>query len=382
MYFCPLMAGIYVHIPFCASRCIYCDFFSSVGFSRRGEYVDAVGKELALRRDELRGEPVTTVYLGGGTPSILSAIERERLFRSLSTVVDWSVCAEVTIEANPDDVTSEFIAQLRDTPVNRLSMGVQSFDDGDLVFLRRRHTARAAVEAVERCRRGGYENISIDLIYGLPNQSLDRWDDNLRQAVALQVPHLSAYNLIYEEGTALWRLREEGRVAECDDELSLQMFQRLMDTLTACGYEHYEISNFARPGRYARHNTSYWQGVPYLGLGASAHSYDGATRRINPASLSRYVDSIGAGQTAFIEEVETPDSLYNERILTSLRTCWGLNLRTLEADFGTERVRYCMTQAQPHLRAGRLELVDGILRITRQGIFTSDDIMSDLFWVD
>ncbi len=376
------MAGFYIHIPFCASRCIYCDFFSSVNSSRRGEYVDAVCRELALRRDELRGEQVTTVYFGGGTPSTLLPVEREKLFMALSSVVDWWACTEVTFEANPDDITADFLRSLRDTPINRLSMGVQSFDDNDLAFLRRRHTARSAIEAVERCRRAGYENLSIDLIYGLPNQSLDRWDDNLQQAVSLQVPHLSAYNLIYEEGTALWRMREQGRVAECDDETSLRMFEMLIDTLTVHGYEHYEISNFAHPGQYARHNTSYWQGIPYLGLGASAHSYDGRSRRINPASLSQYIEAIGRGCTAYEEEIETFDSLYNERILTSLRTCWGLNVKQLEADFGKARTRYCLEQAQPHLSAGRLELEGDILRITRQGIFTSDDIMSDLFWVD
>ncbi len=382
LYFCSPMSGIYIHIPFCASRCVYCDFFSSVDSSRRGEYVDAVARELALRRDELQGEPVTTVYFGGGTPSTLSSAEREKLFATLSTVVDWGACSEVTFEANPDDVTDDFVASLRDTPVNRLSMGVQSFDDSDLAFLRRRHTAQSAVEAVERCRRAGYENLSIDLIYGLPHQTLDRWNENLQRAVALRVPHLSAYNLIYEEGTALWRMREQGRVAECDDETSLRMFERLMDVLATQGYEHYEISNFALPGQYARHNTSYWRGVPYLGLGASAHSYDGRARRINPSSLSLYIETIGQGRAAFEEEVETVDSLYNERILTSLRTCWGLDMSRLESDFGEARAQYCREQARPHLQAGRMELSGDRLRITRQGIFTSDDIMSDLFWVD
>lgn len=376
------MAGIYIHIPFCASRCIYCDFFSSTDSSWRGRYVETVCRELQLRRDELGGEPVSTVYFGGGTPSTLSAAERDRLFDALSTVVDWSGCSEVTFEANPDDVTPLFIESLKTTPVNRLSMGVQSFDDADLAFLRRRHTARSAVEAVERCQAAGYDNLSIDLIYGLPGQTIEGWRANLQQAVALGVPHISAYSLIYEEGTALWRLRERGEVKECDEELSLQMFDELIDRLAAAGYEHYEISNFARDGRYARHNTSYWTGVPYLGLGAAAHSYDGRVRRINPASLSDYIGAIEAGRVACTEEREDSDSLYNERILTSLRTCWGLDLARLRADFGEARLHYCLEQAQPHLQAGRLALDNGVLRITRRGIFTSDDIMSDLFWVN
>ncbi len=376
------MAGIYVHIPFCTSRCIYCDFFSSTDSSLRGGYVDAVCRELALRGGELADEVVSTVYFGGGTPSTLSAGERERLFRALSTVVDWSACDEVTFEVNPDDVTPAFIAALRDTPVNRLSMGVQSFDDSDLAFLRRRHTALAAVEAVTRCLEAGYDNMSIDLIYGLPGQTLAGWDGNLQRAMSLGVPHISAYSLIYEEGTALWRMRERGVVKECDEDTSLQMFERLIDVLAAHGYEHYEISNFARAGRYARHNTSYWQGIPYLGLGAAAHSYDGRCRRVNPLSLPAYMRAINENRVAYAEECETFDMLYNERILTSLRTCWGLDVKRLETDFGPERTQYCLEQARPHIEAGRLAFADGRLRITRAGLFTSDDVMSDLFWVD
>lgn len=376
------MAGLYIHIPFCASRCVYCDFFSSTDFSFKRGYIDAVCRELELRIHELRDEPVFTVYLGGGTPSSLSPSERGRLFRTLSTVVDWSICKEVTLEVNPDDVTPLFISQLKDTPVNRLSMGIQSFDDSDLVFLRRRHTAHAAMEAVDNCLCAGYENISIDLIYGLPGQTVERWTNNLRQAVTLNVPHISAYNLIYEEGTALWRMREKGLVKECEEEESLQMFETLIDVLGFSGYEHYEISNFARSGRYALHNTSYWKGVPYLGLGAAAHSYDGKSRRINPSSLSEYMEALQTGHVAYMEEKETVDSLYNEYILTSLRTCWGLNLKKLEDDFGTERMQCCLEQALPHIRAGRLVVTDDVMRITRKGLFTSDDVMSDLFWVD
>ena len=206
--------------------------------------------------------------------------------------------------------------------------------------------------------------------------------NNLRQAVTLNVPHISAYNLIYEEGTALWRMREKGLVKECEEEESLQMFETLIDVLGFSGYEHYEISNFARSGRYALHNTSYWKGVPYLGLGAAAHSYDGKSRRINPSSLSEYMEALQTGHVAYMEEKETVDSLYNEYILTSLRTCWGLNLKKLEDDFGTERMQYCLEQALPHIRAGRLVVTDDVMRITRKGLFTSDDVMSDLFWVD
>ena len=375
--------GIYIHIPFCVQKCLYCDFPSFGGQEKEYErYTAALCREIEAKSHLAKDWKIKTVFFGGGTPTVLSAQQMKRILDTVFQCFHVESDAEITTEANPGTLSLEKCVALRQMGFNRLSMGVQSFSDADLAFLRRRHTARGAVEAVELCQATGYDNLSIDLIYGLPGQTLEGWQANLQQAVSLGVPHISAYSLIYEVGTALWRMRERGEVKECDEELSLRMFDELIDRLVAAGYEHYEISNFARDRRYARHNTSYWTGVPYLGLGAAAHSYDGRVRRINPASLRKYVEAVESGRTACDEERESRDSLYNERILTSLRTCWGLDLERLRADFGEERLQYCLEQAQPHLRGGRLAVDNGVMRITRAGIFTSDDVMSDLFWVD
>lgn len=375
------MAGLYLHIPFCRTRCIYCDFYSTVGEEVQARYVDALLAEWQLRRDELRGEPVETLYVGGGTPSQLAPRLWGRLFEALGRDIDFGRCREITFEANPDDITPDYASALAALPVDRVSMGVQSFSDENLRFLRRRHTAAQALAAIGCLRRAGFERLSIDLIYGLPGQSVGTWQNDLRQAVALDLPHLSAYNLIYEEGTPLDRLRCEGRVQECDEMLSLQLFETTLDELAAAGYEQYEISNFARPGEYARHNTAYWQGIPYLGLGPSAHSYDGACRRSNPPDLKRYIESMRRGKPFYETEPLDADTRYNDRVITSLRTMWGLDLDAVAADFGEERRRYCLRMARPHMTNGLLEISSGRLKLTRRGLFVSDGVMADLLFV-
>lgn len=375
------MAGLYLHIPFCRTRCIYCDFYSTVGEEVQARYVDALLAEWQLRRDELRGEPVETLYIGGGTPSQLAPRLWGRLFEALGRDIDFGRCREITFEANPDDITPDYATALAALPVDRVSMGVQSFSDENLRFLRRRHTAAQALAAIGCLRRAGFERLSIDLIYGLPGQSVGTWQNDLRQAVALDLPHLSAYNLIYEEGTPLDRLRCEGRVQECDEMLSLQLFETTLDELAAAGYEQYEISNFARPGEYARHNTAYWQGIPYLGLGPSAHSYDGACRRSNPPDLKRYIESMRRGEPFYETEPLDADTCYNDRVITSLRTMWGLDLDAVAADFGEERRRYCLRMARPHMTNGLLETSSGRLKLTRRGLFVSDGVMADLLFV-
>lgn len=375
------MAGLYLHIPFCRTRCIYCDFYSTVGEEVQARYVDALLAEWQLRRDELRGEPVETLYIGGGTPSQLAPRLWGRLFETLGRDIDFGRCREITFEANPDDITPDYATALAALPVDRVSMGVQSFSDENLRFLRRRHTAAQALAAIGCLRRAGFERLSIDLIYGLPGQSVGTWQNDLRQAVALDLPHLSAYNLIYEEGTPLDRLRCEGRLQECDEMLSLQLFETTLDELAAAGYEQYEISNFARPGEYARHNTAYWQGIPYLGLGPSAHSYDGACRRSNPPDLKRYIESMRRGEPFYETEPLDADTRYNDRVITSLRTMWGLDLDAVAADFGEERRRYCLRMARPHMTNGLLEISSGRLKLTRRGLFVSDGVMADLLFV-
>ena len=369
------VAGIYIHVPFCQGRCIYCDFYSTTeGEEWKSRYVDALLAELRMRRDELPLARVHSIYIGGGTPSQLPARALAAILNEVCRLYPVDSDAEVTVEANPDDVTPEWLAALSHTPVNRLSMGVQSFDDALLRLIRRRHTAQQAVCAVEQAARHGISNVSIDLIYGLPTQTMEQWQADVRQALALDVQHLSAYSLSYEEGTPLWRMLEQGRIEEADEELSLCMYEHLIDSTRAAGFTHYEISNFCRPGRHSQHNSAYWHGVPYLGFGPGAHSYDGMrTRRWNLSDLKGYVQAAGS-MPPHQSEVLTDDELYDETVMTRLRTSELLSRDLLTAAYRA----YCMAQAEPHLRAGRLEQAGSTIRLTRQGIFTSNDIISDL----
>jgi oxygen-independent coproporphyrinogen-3 oxidase len=350
---------------------------------RKEEYVRALCRELELRKEYLQGEPLETLYLGGGTPSQLNQQALEQIFETVERVYGLSQCSEITLEANPDDLSEAYVRMLRTLPVNRLSMGVQTFNEEKLRFLHRRHTAAQAIEAVRRCQEAGLTNLSVDLIYGLPGEQPSDWEADLQQAVALQVPHLSAYHLIYEEGTELYRLLEAHRVEEVDEELSVRFFRMLIEQLRAAGYEHYEISNFALPDHYARHNTAYWTGRRYLGAGPSAHSYNGVTRQWNVASLTDYIEALlKEGRVPFELEELDRTTRYNERVITSLRTMWGLNLTQLEQEFGRELVDYCLRNAQPHLQEGRLKKEKDTLKLTAEGIFLSDGIMSDLLSID
>lgn len=375
------MAGIYIHIPFCKTRCIYCDFYSTTRSELKERYVRALCRELEMRREYLRGEPIETIYLGGGTPSQLDEGDFLRIFETIRTVYGMEHCREITLEANPDDLTETYVAMLRRLPFNRISMGIQTFDDATLKLLNRRHNAAQAIEAVDRCRRAGFANISIDLIYGLPGETDERWKQDLQQAVALNVEHISAYHLTYEEGTRLYELLQARRIREVDEESSVRFFSTLMDTLTDAGYEHYEISNFCRPGMHSRHNTSYWKGIPYLGCGASAHSFDRRTREWNVASIDEYIRALEDGHRLYETEPRDPDTAYNECVMTSLRTRQGLSLEEVEKEYGTVLRQYCTDMAQPYLKDGKLEMRDGRLRLTRDGIFVSDGIISDLMYI-
>ena len=270
---------------------------------------------------------------------------------------------------------------LRHFPFNRLSMGIQTFNDATLSVLQRRHNARQALEAFWNCREAGFGNISIDLMYGLPGETLATWQADLKQAVTLHPEHISAYHLIYEEGTPLWKLREEYRVSEIDEDLSVNLFSELIHTLKNAGYEHYEISNFCLPDKYSRHNSSYWTGKTYLGCGASAHSYNGTSRQWNIASLDRYIKGTVNGETVSEKEELDLYTRYNDRIVTALRTCEGIFLRQLQEDFGKELYSYCLRMAAPHLKQGTVKISHGSLHLTEKGVFVSDGIMSDLLWV-
>lgn len=376
------MAGIYVHIPFCASRCSYCDFYSTLRLNEVGEaYVEALINEAQLRKDELQGEKVKTLYLGGGTPSQLPVSLLSRLLNGLGKIFDLNGVEECTVEANPDDVTPEWCAALPSLGVNRVSMGVQSFEDDILRNIGRRHTASQVMAAVSYLRQSGITNISIDLIYGLPGQTLASWTDTVNRAISLEPSHISAYGLTYEPGTRLWYQRERGEITEVPEEQCLEMYKILVERLEDAGFEHYEISNFALPGFRSRHNSSYWNDTPYLGLGAAAHSYDGQVRRVNPPDLAGYIASLQTGKTCFEEECMMRWERYDERVMLGLRTSVGVDAEQLRKDFGEEALRHFVREAQPHIDNGRLCLVDNSHYVlTDKGIMLSDAVIRDLMW--
>lgn len=375
------MAGLYLHIPFCAKRCLYCDFYSNTDMKYREPFVSAIIREMELRQDYIGKEPLETIYFGGGTPSQLQAADFERIFEAIYRLFDTANCREITLEANPDDMTPEYVAALATLPFNRVSMGVQSFKEEDLRFLNRRHNRQQAFHAVALCKENGISNISIDLIYGLPGQTQAEWESNLNEAIRLEIPHISAYHLIYEEGTALYKLLQAGKVSQAEEEVSLALFSTLIERLTEAGYLHYEISNFARPGYLSEHNSSYWTGKKYLGLGPSAHSYNTTEREWNISSLPLYLKGIAAATPAIETEPLGIDTRYNDFIITGLRTMWGVQLTDIRQLFGPDRLDYCLKQAAPYLKQGLLLQKEDTLTLSRAGIFISDGIMSDLLFV-
>lgn len=379
--FAAKMAGLYIHIPFCRSRCIYCGFYSTTKLSLRQRYVEALCREMAIRseRTEESGArwEVGTVYLGGGTPSQLTHDQLQQLFDTIYYIYKVENDAEITVECNPDDVNTELASLLVGLGVNRVSMGAQTFNDERLRLLRRRHTGAQVPQAVDCLRKAGIDNISIDLIYGFPDETLYEWEQDIDSALSLNVTHLSAYNLMYEEGTALYELMSQGKLRANDEDTERLMYDTLTNRLTQAGYEHYEISNFARPGLRSRHNSSYWTDVPYLGLGAAAHSYDGKFRQWNIDDLDRYMEGIEKGLPIVEREELDAQIRYNDRVMLSLRTCEGLDLTQLT---DSER-QYCLSQARSYLADGQLCRQDDRLILTRCGLFVSDMVMSSLMQV-
>lgn len=375
------MAGIYIHIPFCKQRCLYCAFYSSTLHSRQQEYCDTLCRELEMRSDYIT-DTVETIYFGGGTPSTLT---REQLQKILSTIREnytLSSSAEITIEANPDDLTPDYLTTLRTLSFNRLSMGIQSFDDEQLKALGRRHTAKKAESAVKNAKDAGFDNISIDLMFALPSSTLEQWTQSIDKALALHPTHISAYNLTYEEETPLYRSLQRGEIKAVSEEENLRQFGILIERLAAAGYRHYEISNFALPGYESRHNSSYWHDIPYLGCGAAAHSYNGESRRWNIANITEYINGINSGVPQFEIEHLTIAEQYNDTILTRLRTADGIPTALIEKRFGNKLTNYMMKNAATHIAAGRLEKKNGSLVLTRDGLFISDAIIRDLIYID
>ena len=372
--------GIYIHIPFCKSRCIYCGFYSTTNKELKERYVDALIREIHMRKDDfarlgtsLSPSSTSTVYFGGGTPSSLSVCDIERIVGALESTFNGTP-SEVTLEMNPDDVTKDYMKAVRQMGINRISMGIQTFDDSRLQFIRRRHNASQAEKAVMTIREEGIHNVSIDLMFGFPNQTMDEWVTDIDKAIALHPTHISEYSLMYEEDTPLFRMLQKGEINQIDDETSLAMYTELINRLTANGYEHYEISNFAMPGYRSVHNSSYWHDTPYLGFGAAAHSYNKDTRSWNIPDLKKYIESIESGVLPSESEVIDADTHYNDLITTALRTREGLNLDDLPQKYR----EYALVNARKSISEHLLEATDSHIRLTREGLFVSDMVMSEL----
>ncbi|WP_436485976.1 radical SAM family heme chaperone HemW [Chitinophaga sp. ARDCPP14] len=373
------MAGIYLHIPFCKQACYYCNFHFSTSLSQQEAMVNSILQEITLQKDYLAQHPVHTIYFGGGTPSLLKEEELAALLSHLRATFAVAEDAEITLEANPDDLTAEKLAQLQAAGINRLSIGVQSFHEEDLTWMNRAHNSRQALDCIKQAQDLGFQNITIDLIYGGPTLTNEGWEQNVKQAIALGVPHLSCYALTVEPGTALDQFIKKKQMAATDPDKAAQHFEMLMEWLGAAGYEHYEISNFALPGWHSRHNSSYWQGKPYLGLGPSAHSFNGASRQWNIANNAQYIKSITAGTVPFEIESLTTAMQFNEYIMTSLRTSAGCNLEWVAEKFGADHTIHLLAHSEPYIKMGRIERVGETLRLTKAGRLFADGIAGELF---
>lgn len=375
------MAGIYLHIPFCKKRCIYCDFYSTTSINYKDEYIECLKKEIVLKKKYITDKKIETIYFGGGTPSQLSPQDIESIIQHIYQTYDVADNPEITIEANPDDLKENFVLNLSKTHVNRISIGIQTFNDERLKFLNRRHNSDEAIEAVKMCQNYKFENISIDLIYGFPNEKLNDWEKDIETAISLNVPHISAYHLIYEEGTPIYKMLQKHEFEEIDEDTSLNQFRLLIKKLNDVGYIHYEISNFCKKDKHSRHNTSYWTNKEYIGCGPSAHSYNTKKRFWNISNLYKYIEKVNNNEEFFETEDLDTYTLYNEYVLTSLRTIWGANPYYIKEHFGERLYNYFIKNSEKHMKNKDMENHNNNIRISNEGIFISDSIMSDLMWV-
>lgn len=372
------MAGIYIHVPFCRQKCFYCDFYKTVNTSQIPNFIDVLKKEAQSRIDYIGNETVDTIYFGGGTPTVLTIPEVEEILNFLRLNFIISDNPEITFEANPDDLTISYLNNLIQTGINRLSIGIQSFHDDHLKFMNRRHNKEQAIESVINAEKAGFNNISIDLIYGFPGLTESDWISSLNHLNTLPVQHVSAYHLTYHKGTPFYTWLKKGTLTEITEAESIKQFNLLIDRCSNAGFEQYEISNFAKEKLYSKHNTSYWKGKKYLGLGPSAHSFNLKSRQWNIASLDAYIKAVLLEKPCFEEEFLSETEKYNEYVLTSLRTCWGVSESEIDKQFGSEKKKYFINQAEEFIKSGKVKMSDGIYTFSREGQFISDTILSNL----
>jgi oxygen-independent coproporphyrinogen-3 oxidase len=375
------MSGIYIHIPFCKQACHYCDFHFSTSMKKKDQMVLALAKEIQMRKNESENEIVETIYFGGGTPSVLSSQEIDSLIAAVYENYTVIENPEITLEANPDDLSSGRILELSKSKINRLSIGIQSFFEDDLRMMNRAHSSEEAQKCLEDATNY-FDNISVDLIYGVPGMSNEKWKQNIEKALSFGIPHISSYALTVEPKTALKKLIDTGKIAEPNDEVAQEHFMVLLGTLEAEGFIHYELSNFGKESYFSKNNSAYWLGKKYIGIGPSAHSYDGISRSWNIANNPLYIKSIDAGKLPHeVESLSVSDS-YNEYIMTGLRTIWGVSLERIKTQFGQSYLDYLTKQSEKFLDDELLFIESDILKPTTKGKFLTDGIASDLFWVN
>ena len=371
------MAGIYIHIPFCKKLCFYCDFYHVISPTDNSSFINAIMKEVSLRQDYTGAEKISTIYFGGGTPSILSINELEAILNHIYKLFPIENNCEITIELNPDDISSDYLTGLKKININRVSIGIQSWRDSDLKMLNRRHNSAQAVIALNETFNAGFENVTIDLIYGIPGMSNSEWASNLDFSFSFDIKHLSAYHLTIEKGTVFGKMHEKGNLKEVDEEVSLSLFNLLIEKSESAGFIHYEISNFGKPGYFSVHNSNYWKQINYLGLGPSAHSFNGYSRQWNVRDIRSYIKSVNSGKPYFEKEELDTKMRFNEYLITSLRTMWGIDLDYVEKTFEKEGYDYIINLAGKFKEYGLMKQDKNNLILTNQGKMISDNIISE-----
>lgn len=372
------MAGLYLHIPFCKQACHYCNFHFSTSLKQKDAMVQAILQELVERKPYIEEETLDTIYFGGGTPSLLSQRDLAIIFETINQNYSIHEKAEITLEANPDDLSKQKLRELKNTPINRLSIGVQSFFEADLHFMNRAHNADEAKACIQNAQAIGFNNLTIDLIYGSPTTTNEHWEQNIQTVLDFDIPHISCYCLTVEPNTALDHFVKKGKAAPIDEEKAAQQFEILMNKLKTAGYEHYEISNFAKPNWHARHNSNYWLGATYLGVGPAAHSFNGTSRQWNIAHNAQYIQAINQQQPAFEKEILSKTEQYNEYILTALRTKWGCDLNKI-ANWGESFKTHFQKISLNYLTAGFIQQKNNIFTLTDKGKLLADKIAMELF---
>ena len=375
------MSGIYIHIPFCKQACHYCDFHFSTSMKKKEEMVLALSKELQLRKKEFQKGSIATIYFGGGTPSVLTPVEIRFLIDVIYENYNVEAAPEITLEANPDDLSESYLLELKTIGINRLSIGIQSFFEEDLQLMNRAHNSEEAQKCLEIVTRY-FDNISLDLIYGIPGMTNERWQQNIETALSFGIPHISSYALTVEPKTALNKLIQTGKIASPSDEVAQEHFMILVETLENNGFVHYELSNFGKENYFSQNNSAYWLGKKYIGIGPSAHSYDGVSRSWNVSNNALYLKAIQNEELPNENEKLTLEDRYNEYIMTGLRTIWGVSLVRIEQEFGSDFLNYLKQQSQKFIDEGLLSIADDMLKPTLKGKFLTDGIASDLFYLN